>query len=77
MATINLVLANDKQELPIDSLAKRYEWEGTGENKRIKRIIVSFKGKLYAKLINYDADGDIDNTIFDTGNESEWCRVNS
>lgn len=77
MATINLVLANDKQELPIDSLAKRYEWEGPLDDRRVKRIIVKFKGKLYAKVLNYDADGFLIDTVFDNGNESEWCRVNS
>lgn len=77
MATINLVMANDKQELPIDSLAKTYEWEGSGEDKRIKRILVKFKGKLYAKVLNYDAEGDLVNTISDPLNESEWCKVNS
>lgn len=70
-------MANDKQELPIDSLAKTYEWEGSGQNKRIKRILVKFKGKLYAKPLNYDAQGDLINTITDAGNESEWCRVDS
>jgi hypothetical protein len=77
MATINLVMANDKQELPIDSLAKTFEWETVNSEKRIKRILVKFKGKLYAKKLNYDADGDITNTVFDVDNESEWNRVAS
>jgi hypothetical protein len=77
MATIALVMANDKVELPIDSLAKRFEWEGTGEDKRISRIIVRFRGTLYAKVLHYDADGDLIDTYYDPGNESEWCKVNS
>lgn len=77
MATIALVMANDKQELPIDSLAKRFEWEVVGGEKRISRIIVKFKKKLYAKVLHYDGDGDLIDTYTDPENESEWCRVNS
>lgn len=75
MATISLVMANNNQELPIDSLAKQFEWEGTGANKRIKRILVKYKGKIYAKALHYDVDGDLINTIYVDGNESEWCEV--
>jgi hypothetical protein len=77
MPTISLVLANDYTELPIDSLAKQYEWETVAGVKRIKRIIVSYRKKLYAKELHYDGDGDILHTKSDPGNESEWCRVNS
>lgn len=73
-SSINLILASDNKELPIESLAPTYEYYGTGSNKKISRILVNFKGKTYAKVFNYDVDGDIVNHVV-SGSEYVWNVV--
>lgn len=75
MSGIRLVLASDNVELPVDSLAKRFEYDIDDPEQKPIKVFVKFRGITYVKAINYNVYGNIDNTFSDDDNESEWCKV--